>query len=70
MGQYYVYNGKHFDEPEIPIGGPGFKPEKCGKPSNVRMHLRYNVPVCDACRDASNEYDREKRRNAKAKAGR
>ena len=68
--QYYKYNGTRFDEPEVPIGGPGFNPGNCGKPKNYRMHLRYGVPVCDACREALQEFDRAGRARRKAaKAG-
>jgi hypothetical protein len=55
---YYKYNGNGFDVLDEPIHGPGFKPDKCGQPSNYRMHKRYGVPLCDACREANRACDR------------
>jgi len=33
-----------------------FSPDKCGTPAGHQRHLYWKVPICEACREAKNEY--------------
>lgn len=47
-----------------------FDPAKCGTYSNYRQHRRTKTPICEACRQVSNAYDRERYARQRAlKAG-
>lgn len=48
------------------------RPSSCGKPGGRTAHLRAGTPVCEACRVAWREYDRQSkaRRRAAARAAR
>jgi len=56
----YQYRGNNFavvDEIKLPNGV--FDPSRCGTYANYRQHTRYQVPMCDACRQAYNAYERD-----------
>jgi len=63
----YVWKGtvrEVVDRPLIPNGV--FDPSKCGQYPNYRQHYRYKIPVCDKCRKAYNDYEREREARKRA----
>jgi len=44
-----------------------FEPSTCGTTAGYKRHLNHGVPLCQACRDAKNRYDRERRARTGAK---
>lgn len=63
----YVYKGTDHDldepvnarTPSTPGPKPsGFLPEKCGTTAGFKQHYRYDVPVCEACKEANRAYRR------------
>jgi len=41
----------------------------CGTYSGYTIHIQKRIPPCDACKEASREYQKNKRHEAKAKLG-
>jgi hypothetical protein len=67
----YVYKGNKFDVIDEPLRrGAPFDPERCGTTPGYRSHIRWGIPVCTACREANNAYDREQgaKRRARMRA--
>jgi hypothetical protein len=44
-----------------------FDPSRCGTLGGYSRHRNHQVPICQACRDAKNRYDRERRARTGAK---
>lgn len=68
----YVYKGTVHDAanpiPEI-ISTPGvFNAEKCGTTAGHKQHRTLGIPVCEPCREAMADYNREYRRRRQAGA--
>jgi hypothetical protein len=46
-----------------------FSPDKCGTPAGHQRHLYWKVPICEACREAKNEYWKIRKAAIRARKG-
>ena len=64
----YKWQGTAREVADGPLTPNGlFDPSKCGMYPNYRQHYRYKVPMCDKCRKAYNDYEREREARKRAR---
>jgi len=65
---YYQYRAAYRKDPSLrKVRHSGFSDDSCGTTRGYERHKYWDVPVCDACRDANTAYRRGLAAKARAK---
>lgn len=57
---HHVKKGRPLDEPVTDHRRGTFRADKCGSYAGYNRHVYYGVPLCDPCKEAQNQYQRDR----------